>query len=121
MLLVRTTNVLRDHVVKWAWAYAGMYARVTLCVLWLVGPSTARRSTCVLWLSCWDPRVCLMPRMASGQSANSCWCVVCVVVVTSRGVFVAVLVRCSGDVVDYMYPSTPPLRPRLILASDDPL
>ena len=37
----------------------------------------------------------LMPRMASSQSANRCWCVVCVVVVTSSA-FVVVLVRCSG-------------------------
>ena len=103
MPLVRATNVLRDHVVKCAWAYS----RVTLCVCCgLLGHPRPVEAP-VHWLSCWDPRVCLMPRMASGQSANSFWCVVCVVVVTSRGVFVAVLVRCSGEVVDYMYPSTP--------------
>ena len=46
-----------------------------------------------------------MPGMAASQSANP-WCVACVVVVTSRGVFVVVLVRCSDEVVHHMYPST---------------
>ena len=47
--------------------------------------------TRVLWMSCRDSR------MASGQSANPWWCVACVVVVRSRGSFVVVLVRYSGE------------------------
>ena len=56
MPLVRATNVLRDHVVKCAWAYS----RVTLCVCCgLLGHPRPVEAP-VHWLSCWDPRVCLM-------------------------------------------------------------
>ena len=68
------------------------------CGCWAIHNLTTVVGTRVLWMSCRDARACQVQRMASGQSANPCWCVARVVVVRSRGAFVVVLVRCFGEV-----------------------
>ena len=72
--MVCASNVLRYHVKSALWAYS-IVSFHAVCVLWLLGHP----------MSSWTHGCALMPRMASAQSADPCWCVVCVVVVTSRG------------------------------------